>query len=96
MPRRHANLPRTFAKWVDRDRREGQEGPAISCRRRTESPIGLRRGEPAGAILGQLGSCSWQVAERPRMAISTLGSVLRRLGLDRGCHRKCEPAVRYE
>lgn len=92
-----ATTPRTVAKWVDRYRREGPEG----LRDRSSAPhrIPHRTSEKRArriAKLRQRGLCAWQIAERLRMAISTVGNVLRRLGLGRGWDRKREPVIRYE
>jgi len=92
-----ATTPRTVAKWVDRYRREGPEG----LRDRSSAPHHIRHRTSEKrtrriAKLRQRGLCAWQIAERLRMAISTVGNVLRRLGLGRGWNRKREPVIRYE
>lgn len=89
--------PVTVAKWVDRFQREGSEG----LRDRSSAPhhIPHRTSERRSrriAKLRQRGLCAWQIAERLRMAISTVTAVLRRLGLGRGWDRHREVVIRYE
>jgi len=89
--------PRTVGKWVDRYMREGPEG----LRDRSSSPhvIPHRTGDQRTrriAKLRSLGLGAWQIAQRLRMAISTVTSVLRRLGLGRGWNRKRPEVIRYE
>jgi len=89
--------PTTVAKWVDRYRREGPEG----LRDRSSAPRQIPHRTPEGrarriAKLRSAGLCAWQIAERLRMAISTVTAVLRRLGLGRGWGRKRPEVVRYE
>lgn len=88
---------RTVGKWVERYLREGPEG----LRDRSSSPheIPHRTAEQRArriAKLRSLGLVAWQIAQRLRMAISTVTSVLRRLGLGRGWNRKRPEVVRYE
>lgn len=95
--RAFGTTPTTVAKWVERYLREGPEG----LRDRSSAPHHVPRRTPERrarriAKLRQQGLCAWQIAERLRMAISTVTNVLRRLGLGRGWDRKREPVVRYE
>lgn len=89
--------PRTVGKWVERYVREGPEG----LRDRSSSPhaiphrTGDQRTRRIAKLRGQ-GLGAWQIAQRLRMAISTVTSVLRRLGLGRGWNRKRPEVVRYE
>jgi len=89
--------PRTVGKWVERYVREGPEG----LRDRSSSPhvIPHRTGDQRTRRIAKLrsqGLGAWQIAQRLRMAISTVTSVLRRLGLGRGWNRKRPEIVRYE
>ena len=88
---------RTVGKWVDRYLREGPEG----LRDRSSSPHAIphRTGDQRTRRIAKLrsaGLVAWQIARRLRMAISTVTSVLRRLGLGRGWNRKRPDVVRYE
>jgi transposase InsO family protein len=89
--------PTTVAKWVDRYLREGPEG----LRDRSSAPRRIPHRTPEGrarriAKLRSAGLCAWQIAQRLRMAISTVTAVLRRLGLGRGWNRQRPTVVRYE
>jgi len=89
--------PTTVAKWVDRYRREGPEG----LRDRSSAPHHIPHRTPEGrarriAKLRHKGLCAWQIADRLRMAMSTVTAILRRLGLGRGWNRKRPEVVRYE
>lgn len=89
--------PNTVAKWVDRYLREGPEG----LRDRSSAPHHIPHRTPEGrarriAKLRWHGLCAWQIAQRLRMAVSTVTAVLRRLGLGRGWNRKRPEVVRYE
>jgi len=89
--------PVTVAKWVDRYLREGPEG----LRDRSSAPHASPHRTPERrarriAKLRHAGLCAWHIAERLRMAISTVTAVLRRMGLGRGWNRHREPVVRYE
>ena len=95
--RAFGTTPTTVAKWVERYLREGPEG----LRDRSSAPHRVPRRTPERrarriAKLRQQGLCAWQIAERLRMALSTVTNVLRRLGLGRGWDRKREPVIRYE
>ena len=68
---------RTVGKWVDRYQRKGAEG----LRDRSSSPHGIphRTGDQRTrriAKLRSVGLVAWQIAQRLRMAISTVTSVL--------------------
>jgi transposase InsO family protein len=89
--------PVTVAKWVDRYLREGPEG----LRDRSSAPLHIPHRTPEHrarriAKLRHRGLCAWQIAQRLRMAISTVSAILRRLGLGRGWNRHREPVIRYE
>jgi len=89
--------PNTVGKWVDRFLREGPEG----LRDRSSAPRHIPHRTPEArarriAKLRHKGLCAWQIAERLRMAISTVTAVLRRIGLGRGWNRKRPEVVRYE
>jgi transposase InsO family protein len=89
--------PVTVAKWVDRYLREGPEG----LRDRSSAPHQSPHRTPQRrarriAKLRHAGLCAWHIAERLRMAISTVTAVLRRMGLGRGWNRHRVPVVRYE
>lgn len=89
--------PTTVAKWVDRYLREGPPG----LRDRSSAPVRIphRTSEQRARRIAKLrsaGLCAWQIAERLRMAVSTVTAVLRRLGLGRGWNRKRPDGVRYE
>jgi len=88
---------RTVGKWVDRYLREGPEGLRDRSSRPLEIPhrTGDQRTRRIAKLRG-LGLVAWQIARRLRMAISTVTSVLRRLGLGRGWNRKRPEVVRYE
>ncbi len=87
----------TVAKWVRRYEGEGRAG----LEDRSSAPHRIPHRTPEGVarrIAGyrRKGLRSWQIAERLRMAVSTVSAVLRRLGLGRGWDRRREPVVRYE
>ena len=89
--------PKTVAKWVDRYLREGPEG----LRDRSSAPHHIPHRTPEArarriAKLRSHGLCAWQIAQRLRMALSTVTAVLRRLGLGRGWNRSRPEVVRYE
>jgi transposase InsO family protein len=89
--------PRTVAKWIARYQHEGPKG----LRDRSSAPhrIPHRTSEARTRRIAKLrhkGLCAWQIAKRLCMAISTVTSVLRRLGLGRGWNRKRPEVIRYE
>lgn len=87
----------TVAKWVRRYEAEGLAG----LEDRSSAPHRIPHRTPEGVarrIAGyrRKGLRGWQIAERLRMAVSTVSAVLRRLGLGRGWDHRREPVVRYE
>lgn len=95
--RAFGTTPTTVAKWVDRYQLEGTKG----LRDRSSAPhcIPHRTSDRRSRRIAKLrhhGLCAWQIAQRLRMAISTVTAVLRRLGLGRGWNRRREPVIRYE
>ena len=89
--------PPTVAKWVRRYQDEGLEGLSD----RSSAPHRIPHRTPGPTVrrierLRRRGLRGWQIAERLRMAVSTVSAVLRRLGLGRGWDRQREPVVRYE
>lgn len=95
--RAFGTTPTTVAKWVDRYQREGPKG----LRDRSSAPLHIphRTSDRRSRRIAKLrhrGFCAWQIAQRLRMAISTVTAVLRRLGLGRGWNRRREPVIRYE
>jgi transposase InsO family protein len=95
--RAFGTTPTTVAKWVDRYQREGPKGLCD----RSSAPLHIPHRTSAHrsrriAKLRRRGLCAWQIAQRLRMAISTVTAVLRRLGLGRGWNRRREPVIRYE
>lgn len=89
--------PTTVAKWVRRFQSEG--APGLRDRSSAAHRIPHRTPEAlVRRIAGyrRKGLRGWQIAERLRMALSTVSAVLRRLGLGRGWDRLRPPVVRYE
>ena len=89
--------PSTAAKWVERYRSEGRGG----LEDRSSAPHRIPHRTSAGraarmARLRRRGLRMQTIAERLRMAVSTVSAVLRRLGLGRGWNRRPEPVVRYQ
>jgi transposase InsO family protein len=89
--------PATAAKWARRFDEHGEAGLVD----RSSAPHRIPHRTRASVVrrierLRRIGLRAWQIAERLRMAVSTVSAVLRRLGLGRGWDRRREPVVRYE
>ena len=87
----------TVAKWVRRFEAEGVSGLVD----RSSAPFRIphRTSEQKARQIERLrraGLRAWQIAERVRLAVSTVSAVLRRLRLGRGWDHRREPVVRYE
>ena len=89
--------PPTAAKWARRYEAEGAAGlqDRSSAPKRIPHRTSERKAQRIEA-LRRTGLVAWQIAERLRMAVSTVSAVLRRLRLGRGWNRQVEPVVRYE
>ena len=89
--------PPTVAKWVHRYDTEGPGGLLD----RSSAPRRIPH-RTSAALTRRIeryrrrGLRGWQIAERLRMAVSTVSAVLRRLGLGRGWDRRRDPLLHID